>query len=96
MTSERAEAYRRVTHTLDELGPSKLLGDEQERIRRAADSLLFSQDAADRAARCAIEDIERLCRALVDSGRWHQATARRLADDVSHCGPVLMPELKAA
>src|SRR5438105_2840002 len=44
MTPERAYAYRRVLHTLNELGPTKLLGPEQERIRAAADSLLFTHD----------------------------------------------------
>jgi hypothetical protein len=97
MTTERARAYRRVIETLNELGPSKLLGDEQDRIRHAADSLIFSRDPLeDAAAREALEDCERLCRALVDSGRWEQATAMRLADDVSHCGPTLLPGLLAA
>jgi len=33
MTPERAHAYQRVIQTFKEMGPSKLLGDEQERIR---------------------------------------------------------------
>jgi hypothetical protein len=97
MTAERADAYRRVIQTLGEVGPSKLLADEQELIRHAADTLLFSGGLRlDPAARVALEDIERLCRALVDSGRWPQTSAMRLADDVSQCGPALMPELRAA
>jgi len=97
MTSQRSHAYRRVTRTLAELGPSKLLDAEQERIRHAADNLIFSRDLRkDVAAREALEDIERLCRALVASGRWEEATAMRLADDVAQCGPKLLPELKAA
>ena len=97
MTPERADAYRRVIETLDELGPSKLLGGEQDRIRRAADDLIFSRDLMqDVAARQALEDVERLCRAFIDSGRWEEATAMRLADDVSQCGPMLLPELRAA
>jgi hypothetical protein len=97
MTPERAQAYRRVIETLEELGPSKLLDDEQDRIRRAADDLIFSEDLmADVAARRGLEDVERLCRSFVDSGRWEQVTAMRLADDVSQCGPTLLPELKAA
>ncbi len=88
MTSERARAYRRVMQTLDQLGPSKLLGEEQERIRHAADTLIFSADALqDAAAWEALIDIETLCRTLVDSGRWELATATRLADDVVDCGP---------
>ena len=96
MTPERADAYRRVTRTLSELGPSKLLGDEQERVRHAADTLIFSADLMyDAPARQALEEVERLCRALVDSGRWEEATAMRLADDVSECGPTLLRTLRA-
>jgi hypothetical protein len=54
--------------TLNEMGPSKLLGDERERIREAADDLICSRDLAqDALARQGDGDIERLCRALVDS-----------------------------
>jgi hypothetical protein len=97
MTPERAHAYRRVMDTLTEVGPSKLLAGEQDRIRHAADTLLFSQDLLeDLGAHDALEDVERLCRGLVDSGRWQLKTAMRLADDVSQCGPTLLPEFKAA
>jgi hypothetical protein len=75
--------------TLKEMGPSKLLlGEERERIRFAADNLIFSRDLAqDALAREGMADIERLCRALADSGRWEHAAAMRLANDVSHAGP---------
>jgi hypothetical protein len=97
VTPERTHAYRRVIHTLTEIGPSKLLDGEQERIRHAADTLIFSRDLReDAAGRKALEDIERLCRALIDAGRCEQATAMRLADDVSQCGPTLLPGLNAA
>jgi len=97
MTAERAHAYRRVMRTLNELGASKLLAAEQDLIRHAADSLVFSRNLLeDGTAHEALENIERLCRALVDSGRWEHATAMRLADDVSDCGPALLPWLKAA
>jgi hypothetical protein len=97
MTPERADAYRRVIQTLDDLGPSKLLGEEQDRIRRAADDLIFSRDLMeDVAARQALEDVERLCRAFIDSGRWEEVSAMRLAEDVAQCGPTLLPELRAA
>jgi hypothetical protein len=83
--------------TLDELGPSKLLAGEQNRIRYAADNLIFSSDlGADAAAREALEDVERLCHALTDCGRWEQTTAQRLASDVIGCGPVRRAELRAA
>jgi hypothetical protein len=97
MSPERANAYRRVMHTLSELGPSKLLDGEQERIRAAADSLIFSSDVVeDIAAQEALDDVERLCRALVESGRWEQVTAGRLAGDLFACGPQRSAELKAA
>jgi hypothetical protein len=74
--------------TLNELGPSKLLDGEQDRIRAAADNLIFSSDLVeDVAAQEALDDIERLCHALVASGRWEQVTAGRLADDLFGCGP---------
>jgi hypothetical protein len=96
MTPERADAYRRVIHTLNELGPSKLVSGEQDRIRQAADNLIFSPDLLEDTAACeALLDVENLCRTLVDSGRWEQTTATRLADDISQCGPP-RAELKAA
>jgi hypothetical protein len=92
--------------TLTDLGPSKLLESEQDRIRSAADSLIFCGDLAqDDAARTALEDVEALCRSLVDCGRWEDVTAMRLADDLWDCGPgnsaqlirhVHWPELRAA
>jgi hypothetical protein len=97
MSPERTHAYRRVVQTLTELGPSKLLGGEQDRIRAAADSLIFSSELVnDSSAREALADVERLCRALVESGRWEQVTATRLADDLYGCGPGRPAELKAA
>jgi hypothetical protein len=96
MTPERAHAYERVIQTLKEMSPSKLLGDE-ERIRYAADNLIFSRDLAEHArAQAAMAGIERLCRALVHSARWEQAAAMRLANDISQCGPTLLPDLRAA
>jgi hypothetical protein len=96
MSPERVNAYRRVMQILDELGPSKLLSDEQERIRDAADNLFFTDDlAVDPEAAESLEDIERLCDALVTSGRWEQVTAARLSDSVFQCGPMLTAELEA-
>jgi hypothetical protein len=97
MSPERADAYRRVIRTLNELGPSKLVSGEQDRIRHAVDSLIFSRDLTDDAAASeALQDIERLCSVLVESARWEHATATRLANDISQCGPPPPPELKAA
>ena len=84
MAPERTHAYQRVIQTLEEMGPCKLFGDEQERIRYAAGDLIFSRDLAqDTPARAVMADIERLCRALVHSARREQAAAIRLANDIS-------------
>jgi hypothetical protein len=97
MTRERAHAYRRVIQTLNELGPSKLVSGEQDRIRHAVDNLIFSRDLVeDAAAGEALMDVERLCRALVESGRWEQSGATRLAGDIAQCGPPPPDGLKAA
>jgi hypothetical protein len=83
--------------TLNDLGPSKLQAPEQDRIRNAADNLIFSSDMTkDVAAHEALDDVERLCRALVESGRWEQVTADGLARDVAECGPARRSELQAA
>jgi hypothetical protein len=44
MTSDRTQAYGRVVRTLEDLGPAKLQPVEQERIREAADNLIFAAD----------------------------------------------------
>ena len=96
MTADRAHAYRRVT-TLADLGPSKLLAEEQERIREAADRLVFARDLAmDGEAQGALLDIASLSGHLVESGRWEQERAARLVDDVWACGPAAEPNLVAA
>jgi hypothetical protein len=88
MSPERTSAYRRVMKTLQDLGPSKLWDSEQDRIREAADSLIFCGELdTDAAARESLADAERLCRDLVASGRWEPVTARQLAEDVRQCGP---------
>jgi hypothetical protein len=94
--SQRTQAYRRVISTLEDIGPTKLQHEEQERIRDAADTLIFSSGLADDAAREALDDTRRLCQALVDSGRWEQATAGRLASDIRDCGPSSAPGREAA
>jgi hypothetical protein len=97
MSPERAQAYRRVIHTLRDLGPTKLQDGEQDTIREAADTLLFARDlAADDGAHEALAEVDRLCGALVDSGRWERVTAERLFDSVRSCGPGSPAELKAA
>jgi hypothetical protein len=97
MSPERSNAYRRVMKTLEDVGPSKLLDQEQQRIRYAADNLIFSTDLSkDVEALEAINDVEDLCQALVENGRWEQSSATRLAEDVLQCGPVSTVILQAA
>ena len=97
MSPERSHAYQRVMKTLTDLGASKLQPGEQDRIREAADALIFSADLdKDHAARAALEDVDDLLNALVTCGRWQRETAERLADDLYACGPTLSVELTAA
>jgi hypothetical protein len=86
-----------VIKTLEEIGPTKLLDSEQDRVRCAADNLIFSAGLSnDVAANEALGDVERLCHALVESGRWEEVAARQLYDDVCQCGPEPATQLKAA
>ena len=58
MNSERTQAYGRVVKTLDELGPAKFLPAEQDRVREAADCLIFAAGLDE--ARAALDDIDAL------------------------------------
>jgi hypothetical protein len=89
MTSERTQSYSRVVRTIDELGPTKLLAGEQQRLRDAADTLIFCAgiEADERAA---IADVEALVAHLADSGRWTAERAAELRDDVLGCGPLAL------
>ena|ERR1700733_14176053 len=97
MSPERSNAYRRVMKTLEDIGPSKLLDHEQQRIRYAADNLIFCSDfESDVEAQGALIDVEDLCRTLVEAGRWEDVSATRLADDLFQCGPAVPAILQAA
>jgi hypothetical protein len=87
MTGERARAYARVTTTLRELGPAKLLPAEQELIRHAVDTLIFASELDGAMARAACSDIHALRDDLVASGRWSAPRADELVDDVWSAGP---------
>jgi hypothetical protein len=91
MTSERSLAYGRVMKTLEDLGPAKLHDSERQRVRSAADTLLFAPPE-DPGAFDAITDIEHLVSDLIESDRWTVETADRLADDLAACGPELVDE----
>ena len=88
MTSERATAYGRVVATIEDIGATKLQASEIERIRRASDTLLFSETLDAEGAREALDDVEDLTRHLVDADRWSEERAQRLFDDVAETGPV--------
>jgi len=88
MNSERAQAYGRVVKTLEDMAAAKLFDDEQQRIRNAADTLLFSESVDAPGARDALEDIDALTRHLTETDRWTEERARALADDIVGCGPV--------
>jgi hypothetical protein len=87
MTSERAQAYGRVMRLLEDLGPSKLLPDEQATVREAADALLFCDgpECAD-DARSALASVERLADHLVEAERWTRENAHELVIAVEGCG----------
>jgi hypothetical protein len=86
MNTERTHAYGRVVRTLEDLGPTKLQPAEQERIRDAADTLIFAADLDE--ARAALEDVDALAEHLVASDRWTEERAKQLVEDVLACGPV--------
>jgi hypothetical protein len=90
MTSERAQAYGRVTATLADVGPTKLQSSEQDVLRDAADTLLFCEDiTAAPAAQDALDRVAELLDTLVTSGRWTPERAQQLRADVEACGPTV-------
>ena len=91
MNSERATAYGRVVATIEDIGATKLQSSEIERIRQAADTLLFSETLDAPGAREALDDVEELTTHLVESERWTLERANRLFDDVAETGPVPTP-----
>jgi hypothetical protein len=86
MNSERTQAYGRVVRTLEDLGPTKLQPAEQDRIREAADTLIFA--AGIEEARAVLEDVDALAEHLVASDRWSEERAKQLVEDILACGPV--------
>jgi hypothetical protein len=86
MNSDRTQAYGRVVRTLDDLGPTKLQPAELDRIREAADTLIFAGSPDE--ARAAIEDVRELAEHLVAVDRWTDERAEQLLSDLQDCGPV--------
>jgi hypothetical protein len=71
--------------TIQDMGPAKLQPAEADRVREAADTVFFAENAY--AMRAALADAEDLAELLVDSGRWLDETAERLLLDIEACGP---------
>lgn len=66
-----------------------LTREQQDVIREAADSLLFSEDlAGDAHAREALAELHELAGKLIEEGLLSAATVQRLVADVEDCGPV--------
>ena len=86
MNSERTQAYGRVIRTLEDVGPTKLHESEQERVRNAADTLIFASSLEE--AREVLEDIDALADHLAATGRWSEERAGELAQDILACGPL--------
>ena len=86
MNSERTQAYGRIVKTLEDLGPAKLQPAEQERVRDAADTLIFAAGLDE--ARASLEDVDALAEHLVASDRWSEERAQQLVEDILACGPV--------
>jgi hypothetical protein len=87
MNAERTQAYGRVIKTLDEIGPAKLQPAEQDRIRDAADTLIFAAELDQ--ARAAMADVDALAEHLVGTGRWTSERADLLVSDLLACGPMV-------
>ena len=95
--SERSQAYGRVMSTLQNLGPTKLLPHEQDVIREAADTLLFtSLPASSEEADDAVAAIEAVAAHLVETERWTADRASLLIDDVLACGHLEVVRAEAA
>jgi hypothetical protein len=86
VTAERTQAYGRVMKTLADMGPAKLQRAEQDRIRTAADNLIFAADIDE--AHDALRDMAALAEHLIASGRWTSERTDELVADLLACGPV--------
>ena len=86
MNSERTQAYGRVVRTLEDVGPTKLHSDEQERVREAADTLIFAATAAEVLG--TLQELDALAEHLVATGRWTEERAAELVQDLVACGPL--------
>jgi hypothetical protein len=89
VSPDRAQAYGRLMHTVNEDGPAALRPGECELVREAADSLFFCEDLSwDDEARDGLTRVGDLAGELVGSGRWGPERAEQLLRDIESCGPM--------
>ena len=89
MSPERAQAYGRLMHTVNDDGQQALGPDECALVREAADSLFFCEDLSwDEEARDGLTRVGDLAGELVGSGRWGPERAEQLLRDIESCGPM--------
>jgi hypothetical protein len=89
-------AYRRVMRTLRGLNAPALFPVEQDRVREAADALLFARHLDDDDVRWALAEAAVLADELIDAERWTPRRARQLLDDIRACGPYAATDIAAA
>jgi hypothetical protein len=87
MTRDRAFAYSNLMWLLDTAALGELRASEAERVREAADALVFARNLYGAPAQLALLDVEDLADALVQDERWPDATASLLVECVADCGP---------
>jgi len=87
-TSERAQAYGRVMKTISDLGASKLHASEQDIVREAADTFLFTEAVNDEM-RDALIALEELGERLVAADRLSPDGVEQMIRDVEACGPAV-------
>ena len=87
MTNMRTVAYRRVMRTLRGMDAPALSPVEQDRIREAADALLFCRDVGDADVRRAVAGVAVLSNELIENERWTPRRVLQLLDDIWACGP---------
>jgi hypothetical protein len=94
MTSMRVLAYRRVMKTLQGIGARALWAAEHERVREAADSLLFRRELDEPDVRHALAAAAVLTDDLIDAEGCTPRRAQQLLDDMLACGPDVAADVR--
>ena len=84
MTEQRAQSYTAVIRLVDD---GELSDAERERIRTAADTLVFARSWDEPEVRTAVRDMRRLADVLLE--RWPAFDVEALADGLEGAGPAL-------